>query len=160
MNNVINMKKKIYILSFLFLILDFISKTIVKSKMTLNSSIEIIKNFFNITYVENTGAAFSIFQGKQIFLIILGLIILFGIIYYLRKETLTKLKVIYYSLLIGGIIGNLIDRIRYNLVIDFLDFKIFNYDAPIFNLADTFICIGVMLIILESIIGGFNGNKS
>ena len=154
------MKRKIYIFSFLFLMIDFISKLIIKNNMMLNSSISVIKNFFNITYVNNTGAAFSIFSGRQIFLIILGFLVLIGIIYYLRKEKLNNYKIIYYSLLIGGIIGNLIDRIVYNYVIDFLDFKIFNYDFAIFNLADTFICIGVMLIILESIRGGLNGNKS
>ena len=154
------MKRKIYIFSFLFLMIDFISKLIIKNNMMLNSSISVIKNFFNITYVNNTGAAFSSFSGRQIFLIILGFLVLIGIIYYLRKEKLNNYKIIYYSLLIGGIIGNLIDRIVYNYVIDFLDFKIFNYDFAIFNLADTFICIGVMLIILESIRGGLNGNKS
>ena len=152
------MKKKIYIFSFIFLIIDFISKIIIQNYMTLNSSIPIIKNFFSITYVKNIGAAFSILSGKQLFLIILGIIILIGIIYYVNKDKLNNLKVIYYSLLIGGIIGNLIDRIIYNSVIDFLDFKIFGYDYPIFNLADTFICIGVILIIIESIIGGKNGN--
>jgi len=152
------MKKKIYIFSFIFLIIDFISKIIIQNYMTLNSSIPIIKNFFSITYVRNIGAAFSILSGKQLFLIILGIIILIGIIYYVNKDKLNNLKVIYYSLLIGGIIGNLIDRIIYNSVIDFLDFKIFGYDYPIFNLADTFICIGVILIIIESIIGGKHGN--
>ena len=155
----INMKRKIYILSLILLTIDIISKIIIQNKMVLNSSIIIIKNFFNITYVRNTGAAFSILSGKQYFLIIFGLVILIGVIYYLQKEKLNKYKVIYYSLIIGGIIGNLIDRIIYNSVIDFLDFKIFNYDMPIFNLADTFICIGVILVILESLKGGLNGNK-
>ena len=154
------MKRKVYIFSFIFLILDIISKLIVKSNMKLNSSISIIKNFFSITYVKNKGAAFSILSGKQVFLIMLGIIILIGIFYYLKREKLNNLKVIYYSLLIGGIIGNLVDRIIYNSVIDFLDFKIFNIDFAIFNLADTFICIGVIIIVLESIMGGLHGNKS
>ena len=110
------MKRKIYIFSFLFLMIDFISKLIIKNNMLLNSSISVIKNFFSITYVHNTGAAFSIFSGRQIFLIILGFLVLIGIIYYLRKEKLNNYKIIYYSLLIGGIIGNLIDRIVYNYV--------------------------------------------
>ena len=154
------MKRKVYILSLIFLFLDILSKLIVKNTIKLNSSITLIKNFFNFTYVENNGAAFSMLKGKGFFLIILAIIILIGIIYSLNKEKLNKLKAVYYSLLIGGIIGNLIDRIIYKSVIDFLDFKIFGINAPIFNLADTFICIGVGLVILESIMGGLNGTKS
>ena len=97
-------------------------------------------------------------SGNQLFLIFISILVLGGLFYYLKKEKLTNLKIIYYSLLIGGILGNLFDRIVYNSVIDFLDFKIFNYDAPVFNLADTFIVIGVLLIIIENI-GGLNGNK-
>ncbi|MBR3661314.1 MAG: signal peptidase II [Bacilli bacterium] len=145
------MKRKVYILSFILLIIDIISKQLIKNLMPINTSIIVIKNFFNITFVINTGAAFSILRGQQLFLIILGILVLGGVIYYLRKDKLNNYKVIYYSLLIGGIIGNLIDRIIYNGVIDFLDFKIFLYDAPIFNLADTFICISVFLIIFESL---------
>lgn len=153
------MKRNVYILSILLLITDIISKIIVKNTIKLNNSIQVIKNFFSITYVKNTGAAFSILSGKQIYLVIFGIIILILIIYYLQHEKLNKLKTIYYSLLISGIIGNLIDRITYNYVIDFLDFKVFNINFAIFNLADTFICIGVILIILENIIGGFYGYK-
>ena len=154
------MKKKIYILSFLFFIIDLISKLIVKKTLSLNTSIKIIPDFFKITYVKNSGAAFSILRDKQLLLIIIAILVLIGISMYIRKEKLTKLKIIYYSLLIGGIFGNLIDRIIYNSVIDFLDFKVFNIEAPIFNLADTFIFIAVVLIIIESIYGGLNGDKS
>ena len=153
------MRKKVYILSLVFLSLDILSKLIIKNTLDLYQSITIIPNFFNITYVKNIGAAFSILSGQQGFLILLGIFILMLAIYYLRKEKLNSIKIIYYSLIIGGIIGNLIDRIIYNGVIDFLDFKILGFDAPIFNLADTFICIGVFLIIIESV-GGVHGNKS
>ena len=153
------MKKKIYILTIILLLIDIISKLIIKNTMNLYQSIIIIPNFFNITYVNNIGAAFSILEGKQFFLIILGIIFLIGLINYIRKDNISKLKAIYYSLLISGILGNLIDRIIYHYVIDFLDFKIFNTSFPTFNLADTFICISVMLIIIESIIGGINGNN-
>ena len=154
------MRKKLYIYVFTFLLLDIISKLIVKNTMLLNDSITVINNFFYITYVENTGAAFSILSGKQLFLIILGIVILFFIIKHINKDKLNNYKVIYYSLLISGIIGNIIDRIIYNGVIDFLDFKLWNYDAPIFNLADTFICISVMLIIFESIKDSLYENRS
>ena len=145
------MKRKVYILSLIFLLIDIIAKQLVKNLIPINTSIIIIKNFFNFTFVMNTGAAFSILRGQQLFLIILGILVLGGVVYYLRKDKLNNYKIIYYSLLMGGITGNLIDRIIYNGVIDFLDFKIFLYDAPIFNLADSFICIGVILIILENV---------
>ena len=154
------MKKRIIILSSILFIIDIIIKLIIKNNMNLFDSIVIIPNFFNITFVMNEGAAFSILQGKQIFLIILACLVLISIIYYIRKDNLNNLKVIYYSLLIGGILGNLLDRIIYNSVIDYLDFKIFSYDYPIFNLADTFIFFGVVLILIEGIKGDKNGNRS
>lgn len=151
------MKRKILIYSIILFILDFVTKLIIKSNLILNKSITIIPKFFRLTYVKNSGAAFSILKGKQIFLIVLSIIVIDFIIYYIFKDKLNKYKVIYYSLLIGGIFGNLFDRIIYNGVIDYLDFNIFKYNAPIFNLADTFIFFGVVLILLE---GVKNGNRS
>ena len=153
------MKKRVYLFSFLFLILDIISKLIVKNNIVLNSSNIIIPNFFKLTYVLNDGAAFSILSGNIYLLIIVSLIILGGIIYYLRRDNLNNYKVIYYSLLIGGLLGNLIDRIIYNGVIDFLDFTLFGRNMPIFNLADIFICVSVFLIILEGMVK-IDGNNS
>ncbi len=155
------MKRKILIFSIMFLTIDILSKVLVKTNLNLYDSITLIPNFFNITYVLNDGAAFSLFQGKQILFIILGIIFLGILIYYIFKEKLTNYKVIYYSLLIGGVVGNILDRIIYKNVVDFLDFKIFSYDAPIFNLADTFIVIGVGLILIEIIRKDIYGkNKS
>lgn len=145
------MKKKVYLFSFILLIIDIISKLVIKNLLNLYESIKVIPNFFYLTYVKNEGAAFSILEGKQTILIILAICILIYLFNYLKKEKLDNYKVIYYSLLISGIFGNLIDRIVYNSVIDFLDFKIFGYDYPIFNLADTFIVVGVILIIIEII---------
>ena len=145
------MKRKILVFSIMFLAIDILSKVLIKTNLNLYDSITLIPNFFNITYVLNDGAAFSLFQGKQILFIILGIIFLGILIYYIFKEKLTNYKVIYYSLLIGGVVGNILDRIIYKNVVDFLDFKIFSYDAPIFNLADTFIVIGVGLILIEII---------
>lgn len=145
------MKIKFYILSSIFFILDIISKNIIKINLNLYESIEVIPNFFKLTYVINDGAAFSILKGKQLFLIILSIVFLLLIIQYINKEKLNNYKLIYYSLLTGGLLGNLFDRIIYKGVIDFLDFKILSYSAPIFNLADTFIVISVFLIILEII---------
>lgn len=145
--------KKIYMYSLLFFIIDFFSKLIVKTNLKLFQSIEVIPNFFNITFVYNEGAAFSILEGKKILFILLGLLLIIGLVIFIRKEKLTKYKTLYYSLLIGGVLGNMFDRIFYPGVVDFFDFKLFTYDAPIFNVADSFIVIATILIIIE-ILGG------
>ena len=145
------MKKKVYILSIIFFFFYIFTKQLVKNTLNLYDSIPIIPNFFSITYVINDGAAFSILKGELWLFIILGFVLLFFIFYYLQKEKLNIYKTIYYSLLIAGVLGNLLDRMLYKGVIDFLDFTIFSYNAPIFNLADTFIVISVILIVFESL---------
>ena len=154
------MKKRIYVLSIILFIVDLFIKLLVRNTMTLNESVNVIPNFFSITYVINDGAAFSILSGKQLFLIILSIIVLIYIIKLLNKDKLNFYKEIYYSLLVGGIFGNLYDRIIYRGVIDYFDFKIFSYDAPIFNLADSFIVIAVFFIIIESIRKELHENRS
>ena len=138
-----------FILSIIFLIIDIISKVVVSSLMDVYDSIVIIKNFFYITYVRNTGAAWSIFEGRVLGLVIVSLIIISFIVYYIFKQKPeSKLEKIGYSLILGGAFGNLLDRIIYGYVVDFLDFNIFGYDYPIFNLADCFIFIGVVLMMI------------
>ena len=138
----------IYI-SIILLLIDQISKLLVVKLIDINSGIELIKNFFYLTYTHNTGAAFSILTGKRIFLILIAVVILIVIFNYLRKNKIeSKVEKIAFSLVIGGSIGNLLDRIVRGYVIDFLDFKIFGYNFPIFNLADTFIVIGVFLLLI------------
>ena len=139
----------IIILSVLVLIIDQISKLIVVKSLDQNSSIEVIKSFFYLTRTNNTGAAFSILLGKRILLIIITILVLIYVFYYLKKNKVTnKLEMLSYSLIIGGSLGNLIDRVIYGYVIDFLSFKIGTYNFPIFNLADTSLTIGVILLII------------
>ena len=145
------MKKKPYIIAFFFFIIDFISKQIVIHFLSLNESILVIKNFFYLTYTKNNGAAWSILKDQRLLLLIVTVIVLFLINKYMNKEELSKIENFIYGMIIGGIIGNLFDRIVYSSVIDFLDFKIFGYNYPIFNLADTFIVIGIILLIIVSI---------
>lgn len=140
----------IIILSIIFIVIDQLSKLIVINNLSNNKSIEVIKSFFYLTYTNNKGAAFSILTGKRILLILVALIIIGVLIYYIRRNKIEeKINKIALSLIIGGSIGNLIDRLVRGAVIDFLDFKIFGYNYPIFNLADTFIVIGVFLLIIE-----------
>jgi signal peptidase II len=98
--------------------------------------------------VENRGAAFGILQNKQMPLIILTFLILIGIIYYLYKNRkLTKISKISLWGIIGGSIGNLIDRIRLNFVVDFIDVNFWGYyDFPVFNIADSFLVVFTILL--------------
>ena len=145
------MKKKPYIIAFFICLIDFCSKKIIINLMNVNASIKVIDNFFYLTYVKNNGAAWGILENKRILLLIITVIVLFLINKTINKEKLSKLENIAFGMIIGGIMGNLIDRIFLSYVIDFLDFKIFGYDFPVFNLADTFIVIGVILIIIMTI---------
>ena len=139
----------IAILTIVFLIIDIISKLVVSNLIDVYDSIVIVKNFFYITYVRNTGAAWSIFEGEVLGLVIVSLIIISFIIYYISKQKInTRFEKIGYSLILGGAFGNLLDRIIYGYVVDFLDFYIFGYDYPIFNLADSFIFVGVIILII------------
>ena len=146
----------IYIVIIIFLIIDIISKLIVSRVCTLNNSVSVINNFFSITYTHNYGGAWSLFSDSTILITVISIIVIIGIIIYLSKKKINnKIESLGYSFLLGGAIGNLIDRIIYGYVIDFLDFNIFGYNFPIFNIADMGIVIGIFLIIVIEI----RGNK-
>lgn len=139
----------VIIISVIFFIIDQISKILVIKYIDINNSIELIKNFFYLTYTHNEGAAFSILTGQRIFLILIAITILIILFNYIRKNKIkNKVETVAFSLIIGGSLGNLIDRILRGYVVDFLDFKIFGYNYPIFNLADTFIVVGVFLLLM------------
>lgn len=139
--------KKIIGISFICVLIDQIIKLIISINMNVADSINVIKNFFRITYLQNTGAAFSILSGNRIFLILITMIALLLIYFILIKDKeIKKIETICYGLLIGGIIGNLIDRVRIGYVIDYLDFNFWSYHYPVFNFAD--ICIVVSAVIL------------
>lgn len=142
----------IIIISIILLCIDQISKLLVVNLLTKTNSITIIKNFFYLTYINNDGAAFSILVGKRIFLILIAVLVIVMLIRYIKKNNIqNKLELVSLALIIGGSLGNLMDRVVRGYVIDFLDFKLFNYNFPIFNLADTFIVIGVFLLLLKEI---------
>ncbi len=153
------MKKKVYVLSLIFFLIDLISKLIIL-KIENILPITVIKNFFYLNKVTNEGAAFSSFTGYQIVLILIAIVALIYIHKSVLKDIKTNLGTISISLLVGGILGNLFDRIVYNKVIDFLSFNIFGYMFPIFNIADTFICIGVLLLLIDYIRGEKNETRS
>lgn len=157
------MKKFILILSTLLMFIDQLIKYFVIHNLELYKSIKLIPNFFYITFVKNDGAAFSILSGNRWLLIAIGIIaLMFMIKLIIMDKKITKLDVVSYSLVIGGILGNLVDRVLYGSVIDYLDFYLFGYNAPVFNFADSCIVIGAIIIICVLIKEGNNyeGNNS
>ena len=143
--------KTLLLTLFLSVLLDQIIKIVVSYNMGINDTISIINNFFSITYVTNIGAAWSILSGGRILLILLAILAI-NLIYFMfiYKKEVDKKNQIFYGLLLGGIIGNLVDRIVFGYVIDYLDFNIFGYNFPIFNLADILITLSVVFIIFLS----------
>jgi len=112
--------------------------------MSLAESIPVIKSIFHITYVENTGIAFGLFPQGHFLFIIISLIIILVIVFFERKTVLkSPAERFCLGLILGGALGNLIDRLRFGFVIDFLDFRIW----PVFNLADSGVCIGGILMV-------------
>lgn len=134
----------LFVLPLAVVILDQFSKYIVVEIMSLGESIPIIEEVFHLTYILNPGAAFGMFAHNRLFFIAIAVIVI-GIIIWARREILASPWEVKAGcgLFLGGAIGNLIDRARQGLVIDFFDFRIW----PVFNIADIAICIGVGLII-------------
>ena len=142
------------IASILFVILLVVLDQASKIYLTLVNKtspidLEVIRGFFRITYTCNDGAAFSILKGKRVFFIIMTIVVVFFIVYYLLKNKVYWVEKYSLLLIISGALGNLIDRIMYGYVIDFLDFIIFGYDFPVFNIADSFITIGAIGLIIS-----------
>lgn len=152
--------KKIILISILTLVVDIFTKQLVINTMFEHQSISIIKDFFSITFAKNTGVAFSFLEGKVPLIIIMTSIVIILILKYIKSTNPDKYETICYGLIIGGAIGNLIDRIIYGYVIDFLDFNLLGYPFPIFNLADTAIVIGIFTLIILSFIEGSDKNAT
>lgn len=141
----------IIILTLVCLFIDIGSKLIVSNFIEIGHSVKIIDNFLYLTYVKNTGAAWSIFSDKPWLVLVVSEVIILGIIFYTYKNKHDNLlDKIAFALIIGGAIGNFIDRVVYGYVIDFFDFYIFGYDYPIFNVADIFIVIGVVILMIST----------
>lgn len=155
-------REKIFELTAVLLMIDQVLKIIVNQYMKLNSEIRIIPNFFSLLYVKNTGAAFSILNNNTSFLIILSVIFILVLDRYIKKEekNLNKLSNISLGMILGGIFGNLIDRIIHHGVIDYLSFIILKYDFPIFNFADICITLGVLLLIVDMFKNKSLGDKN
>jgi signal peptidase II len=156
------MRKKYLILVVVFcgvLFFDQITKSYVHRTLYEFQSVEIIKDFFHITYVRNTGAAFGLLAGPAhplrttLFVVISGVAIGLILLIYWKIEDEDTLHALAFSLLLGGAVGNLVDRVLMGQVIDFLDFHWYDHHWPAFNFADSAICGGIGLILLNMLIG-------
>lgn len=155
------MKKKIYLVALIGLLIDQIIKFVVSSLMPPFTSKIIIKHFFEFTFVKNTGGAWGILSNNLILLIIVSAIALLILNSYIKKEQhINKIMIFSYGFLTGGILGNLLDRLFRGYVIDFFHFYIFGYDYPVFNVADILIVFGIILMLIEVIRGEINELKS
>ncbi|KIL41766.1 signal peptidase II [Gordoniibacillus kamchatkensis] len=151
-----------YVYALLIIAVDQLTKWIVKSRLTLGEARSVIGDFFLITSHRNKGAAFSILQGQRWFFILITLVVVGGVIWYLQRMRSERrtLMCTALSLLLGGAVGNLIDRAFTGEVVDFLQFnfhffwfgKEVYYTYPIFNVADSAIVVGVALIFLEALV--------
>jgi signal peptidase II len=143
-------------LSFVVFALDQVTKVLVDRRFPLSvyypgEHITVVPGFFRIIHVGNTGAAWGMFEGKSFWLAVLALVALAAIWFFRRHLELAERPVqISFGLLIGGILGNLVDRLVHGHVIDFLDFHYGDFVWPTFNLADAAITIGVFLYLIHS----------
>ena len=140
--------KKFLIISstaFLIVFFDQLTKFFIVKNFKISQSFPIFNNIFHLTFVKNTGAGFGILKGFNPFLILISLVVIGIIFYYYKqiKENQILLQIIA-AFVLGGTIGNLIDRIRLGYVIDFLDFRIW----PVFNIADSFVTIGIIGLVI------------
>lgn len=139
-------KKYIYIFStaFIVIFLDQLTKFLIRKNFQLNESIPVIKDIFHFTYITNTGSAFGIFKGLNLFFIIFSFVVIFAILYFTNQiKEGERVMHLCLGLLLGGTIGNLIDRLSFGSVIDFIDFRIW----PVFNIADSAVTISVFTLI-------------
>lgn len=136
---------------FLGVLLDQLTKYWVVLQIKPQKTLALIENVLHFTYAENTGAAFSIFRGRQSFLVLLtsiGMALIFVYMVSIKGDGKTLLKLSLALILAGGI-GNLIDRLRLGYVVDFIDVRLINF--AIFNVADICISIGVFLLVIDSL---------
>lgn len=135
-------------------LLDQLSKLYIDRSFDLYESVTVFENFFHITYIRNRGAAFGILSDNALrlpFFMVVSLIAIIGIVWYLRHLRKDQtLSVLALGMILSGAIGNLIDRVRLGEVIDFIDVHWYSYHWPAFNVADSAICVGVGLLMIET----------
>lgn len=143
----------VLLIGLLVVLLDQFTKQWIRSAFSYGDSYPVIEGFFNLVYVRNDGAAWNFLSGHGLILILISVGVLIFLIInarsFLKEQFLHQ---ILFGLMIGGIVGNLIDRIHFGWVTDFLDFQFGSYHYPSFNVADSAICIAVGLYIITNLL--------
>ncbi|RCW46558.1 signal peptidase II [Paenibacillus prosopidis] len=150
-----------YLIAVLVFVLDYVTKKIIATQLNIGEQISVIGNFFLITSHRNRGAAFGILQGQRLFFIIITIIILIGIIWYIQavRKSAKPWLLVGLGLVLGGAVGNFLDRARFGEVVDFLQFNFGSYQFPIFNVADSAIVCGVALILIDTLLSAKDEKK-
>lgn len=139
-----------YLIALLVIALDQLTKWMIVKKMEYGESIEIIENLLYITSHRNRGAAWGILQGQMWFFYIITIAVIIGVVYYIQKMAKnSRLLGVSLGLMLGGAIGNFIDRVARQEVVDFVHTYIFSYSFPVFNIADAALSIGVVLLVIH-----------
>ncbi len=163
------MKRKYWVLLIVcigVLLLDQWTKHLVQENLPLYQAVEMIPGFFNLVHVRNTGGAFGIFGGRggglaSILFVVVSVVAIGSILFFFFKaKEEEKTLSISLSLILSGALGNLVDRVQYGEVVDFLDFHLRGYHWPAFNIADSAICVGIGLMALELFIRDSRRSKS
>ena len=141
-------KKNIFMFltALIIIIIDQITKFLIKTNLMIGESTPIINNVLHFTYVTNTGSAFGLFKNLNWFFVFFSVIVIIIVFCYLRKKIPEKERFLQFAvgLLLGGTIGNLIDRILFGAVTDFIDFRIW----PVFNIADSVVTVSVAIFVI------------
>ena len=141
------------------LLTDLLTKTFIAEELN-GSTVSVIPYIFNFTYVQNYGAAWSIFSGSRVFLTIISFVFLIILaVFYVIENKRGPLFQVGIGLLFAGAVGNLVDRIALGFVRDFIQFDFWK-SFPVFNIADSAITIGVVLLAIHFVISIFRGNKN
>ncbi len=139
-----------YIIALFVIFLDQLTKWLIVKNLKIGESIEIIENFLYITSHRNRGAAWGILQGQMWFFYAITIVVIVAIVIYIQKAVKGKwLMGVSLGLMLGGAIGNFIDRVVRKEVVDFINTYIFGYDFPVFNIADSALVIGVILLMIQ-----------
>ena len=138
-----------YLTALIIIFLDQLSKSFIRRSLQLNQSVPVIQNVLHLTYLTNTGSAFGLFKGLNLAFILISIAVIIFILHYFKKiKNYETLWIFSLGFLMGGTIGNIIDRLIYSAVTDFIDFRIW----PVFNVADSAISVSIVIMIIMTLI--------
>ncbi len=154
----LKLNKTFVIIAIIGIVLDIVSKEIIAATMTINQSIDVLGSFFRLSFLYNSGVAFGYFQNNPQILLVVSFLVMIGIVFFFRSTIFTteipsKTLLVAVSFIVSGAFGNILDRIRFGEVRDFLDFDFPDFIMErfaVFNVADSLICVGIALILYYS----------